>query len=201
LRARRFSFRPIRAHPDHLARQLLALFLSVHFDLGIGGIALLDRNPHLLGYFTRRFTAQLGTVTAPPSSVSAAWALAEGPRWAASLMRTITLLSKRAQDEELMVVIADFTILPPRELKALSQCIGHGRAYGHRFVVFWPDFGPPLGGPLEGLHSRFAAAAPLLSQRLRALRIPAGPLRPDEGFHTVVRHVNLLSGRRGVRSW
>ncbi len=200
LLARRFRIRLFRSDPS-FTRRIVALFLSVRFDLGIGGIALLHRNPELLGYFARRFFGELGLVPAPSAGMTAAWALAQSAQWARVLNRLLSYLTRHAQDEELYVIVADAALLPARERNTFLRHLRYGRAAGHRFVVFWPTFGPAPEGAVGDLYTRFARRSPELRRSLRALGIPGGPFDPEEGFLPVLSQINLLRRREGVRAW
>ena len=199
LLGKRFRVRFFR-HDPTVPRLLLALFLAARFDLGPGGVALLDSDPELLGFFARRMAPELGLVPSPSPETAAAWSLAESEESARRLVGVLARLSSSARDEELFVVVADLGILPPPQLETLSVELRRARAHRHRVVVFWPEVEPPSAGPLPEGISRLARNMPQFLRRLRSLGIPAGPLDPERGFQTILSQLKHLTRRQGVRS-
>jgi hypothetical protein len=191
----------LRRRDASFTRLLLALFLSVRYELGVGGVALLEAQPDLLGYYGRLFAAECGLPTQPPAEAAAAWALAVSSPWAAALNAALATSVAAARDDELFVVAADLPCMAPDDAAAFLRALSRGRAAGHRFVVVWPAMPPPRAGALAALVERRTAGIAALSDALRRRGIPAGPLDPERGFLTLAAHVNRLRRSQRVNAW
>ncbi len=198
LRGRRSRLRRFSRTKD--AEQVLALFLSSRFDLGPAATCLLERNPAILGYFWRKFAHRNGLKATLSENAISTWALPECTVWAPRLNRALNTLIRKARDEELFIVMADFSILPGRYKSSFVEQLRTARAHGHRFVVYWPDLPAPTG-PLHRLSLAAVNKTEAFQHTLRGLDIPAGPFDPAAGFAPILGQLKQLKKQPGVRSW
>lgn len=177
------------------ARAALALFLSAQFDLGIGAPPLLAGDDALLGYFGRAFMPAGAAV--PAGDPAWAWAAIEAPALARRLSDAIGRLIARAEDEELLVIMADLAILPDGERRHLVDALAYARARGHRAVVYWPEIPAPAGPWHDFLAARDASLAAVRAD-LRGRGIPALAFSAAGGFLPVLRQLALLRRAQGA---
>ena len=197
--ARRFRFGPLGSDPAS-ARLLLALFLSVRFELGVGAVALLVRNAPLLGYYARMFAAAEGGVTLDSSTHAAEWALLEASAWGRRLHATLEHLITHARDEELLVVVADVALLPADARSALARLLSHARVTGHRAVVLWPDI-PRAAGPLGDVYRSRTGSLEGFHTLMRTRGIPCASFQTEGSFTPLLAQLERLHRARRTAAW